>query len=228
MNLLLWDIDGTLLTTDGIAARAMREAMTALLGAVGPIERSAYAGKTDWQIIREHFPTLAAEEIAAQLAGFGEHYLSLLQAQRADLIARSRLMPGAREALAALQGQAIQAPLTGNMAAIARLKLECVELLPFLDLASGAYGDDHHDRPELLPIAAARAAARYGRSFAADEIVVIGDTPNDIRCGRLNGARTVAVATGHYSIDDLRAHEPDAVLADLSDLAAVLRAVGVA
>jgi phosphoglycolate phosphatase-like HAD superfamily hydrolase len=74
-------------------------------------------------------------------------------------------------------------------------------------------------------VAAARAAARYGGSFVGSAIVVVGDTPFDIACGKLNGARTVAVATGPFSADELQAHAPDLVLPDLADTDAVLAAV---
>jgi phosphoglycolate phosphatase len=224
-RLILWDIDGTLLTTDGIAAAAMQAAMREVLGPLPPLPRSAYAGKTDWQIIQEHFPHLAAESIGEQLVAVGNAYLALLEPQRPDLLARSRLMPGVRQTLAALAPQAYQAPLTGNMAMIAQIKLEVLDLLGYLDMAAGAFGDDHHDRVRLVDVAIGRAEQRYGRRFAGSEIVVVGDTPNDIRCGRANGARTVAVATGVYSLDELREHTPDALLADLGDTQAAVAAI---
>lgn len=224
-RLILWDVDGTLLSTDGIAAEAMRAAMRAVVGEAAPMARTHYAGKTDWQIIRESLPTLPPEEVAERLHEFVAAYLGRLEGQREALVARSRVFPGVTTALEALAGAARQAPLTGNIAAVARLKLECVGLLPWLDLAAGAYGDDHHHRPELVPVAAARAAARYGRGFAGRQIVVVGDTPHDIACGQASGARTVAVATGPYSLDELRAHGPDAALPDLSDTDAAVAAI---
>jgi phosphoglycolate phosphatase len=223
--LILWDVDGTLLSTDGIAAEAMRAAMREVVGPSAPMARTAYAGKTDWQIIRESLPTLPPEQIGARLHEFAAAYLGRLEVQRAELAARSRLFPGVVAALEALGGLARQAPLTGNIAAVARLKLECVGLLALLDVAAGAYGDDHHHRPELVPIAAQRAAERYGRAFTGRQIVIVGDTPHDITCGQANGARTVAVATGPYSLAELQSHSPDALLSDLSDTDAVVAAV---
>ncbi len=224
-RLILWDVDGTLLSTDGIAAAAMRAAMQQVVGPTAPMARTHYAGKTDWQIIRESFPSLDVAHVAERLHEFKAAYLALLEPQRAALAARSTIFPGVLAALEALGSYARQAPLTGNMAAIARIKLECTGLLPLLDLEAGAYGDDHHHRPELVPIAAERAAHRYGRRFGGPQIVIIGDTPNDIACGKANGARTVAVATGPYALADLSAHAPDALLADLSDTDAVLAAI---
>jgi phosphoglycolate phosphatase len=224
-RLLLWDVDGTLLSTDGIAAEEMRAAMRAVVGPSAPMARTSYAGKTDWQIIRESLPGLPPEAIDERLHEFIDSYLGRLSLRREELVARSRLFPGVPAALEALSPTARQAPLTGNVSAVARLKLECVGLLHLLDIEAGAYGDDHHDRPELVPVAAGRAAARYGRRFAGREIVVVGDTPFDIACGKLNGARTVAVATGPFSVEELQGHEPDVVLPDLSDTERVVAAV---
>jgi phosphoglycolate phosphatase-like HAD superfamily hydrolase len=224
-RLILWDVDGTLLSTDGIAAEEMRAAMRAVVGPAAPVARTSYAGKTDWQIIRESLPSLDPAEIAERLHEFTAAYHSRLLARRDELAARSRLFPGVAAALEALSGQTRQAPLTGNIAAVARLKLECVGLLGLLDVEAGAYGDDHHHRPELVPVAARRAAARYGRPFAGRQIVVVGDTPHDIACGKANGARTVAVATGPFPLDELRGYGPDAALPDLADTDAVVAAV---
>jgi phosphoglycolate phosphatase-like HAD superfamily hydrolase len=124
-----------------------------------------------------------------------------------------------------LHGRLVQAPLTGNIAPIARRKLDLIGLLPYLEVSAGGYGDDHEDRVQLLPIAAQRAAHLVGRPFRGCNIIIVGDTPHDIRCGKLNGARTVAVATGPYSLEALRAHEPDALLPDMSDFDAALAAL---
>lgn len=224
-RLILWDLDGTLLTTDGIAAAAMRTAIRQVVGPTAPMERTHYAGKTDWQIIREHFPSLGDAAVDERLHEFLAAYLAELELHRAELAARSKVFAGVPALLDALRGRARMAPLTGNMAAIARMKLEATGLIGYLDLEAGAYGDDHHSRPELVPLAAARAERRYGRRYAGAEIVIVGDTPNDIACGKANGARTVAVATGPYPPEELLRHGPDAVLPDLSDTEAALAAI---
>lgn len=224
-KLILWDVDGTLLTTDGIAAEAMRTAIRQVVGPTAPMERTHYAGKTDWQIIREHFPSLGEAGVDARLHEFGAAYLAELEQHREALLARTRIFAGVRALLEALAGRARMAPLTGNMAAIARIKLECAGLLPYLDLEAGAYGDDHHARPELVPLAAARAERRYGARYTGEQIVIVGDTPNDIACGKANGARTVAVATGPYPLDELLRHAPDAALPDFGDTDAAIAAI---
>jgi len=224
-KLILWDVDGTLLTTDGIAAAAMRTAIRALVGEATPMERTSYAGKTDWQIIREHFPSLGAAAVDERLHEFGAAYLAELERSREALAARSRVFDGVRPLLEALRGRAHMAPLTGNMAAIARMKLEVTGLVPFLDLEAGAYGDDHHTRSELVPLAAGRAERRFGVRYSGRQIVIVGDTPNDIACGKANGARTVGVATGPFSVAELLAHGADAALPDLADTQAALDAI---
>ncbi|WP_322494170.1 HAD family hydrolase [Chloroflexus sp.] len=224
-RLVLWDVDGTLLSTDGIAANAMRTALRQLVGPEVRIERTSYAGKTDWQIVRDSLPSLDEATIQARLREFIDLYISELSAQREALIARSTVFAGVMAALSALTDYAYQAPLTGNVAAAARIKLECTGLLPWLDIEAGAYGDDHFDRLALPPIAARRAESHYRRAFTPAEVVIIGDTPRDIACGKAFGARTIAVATGPFSLAELADHRPDALLPDLSNTDAVLAAV---
>ncbi len=224
-RLILWDVDGTLLTTGGVSAEAMRVAMGMVLGPVSERQRHSYAGKTDWQIINETFPQLDPESVVGRLREFSDTYVAELRRRHDDLLARARLLPGVVDALLALHEQVIQAPLTGNIAAVARIKIEALGLERYLNLEVGAYGDDHYERARLVQFAAERAAAHYGRSFSGENIIVVGDTPSDVRCGKAHGARTVAVATGPFSVDDLAAHQPDALLPDLSDTAALLRAI---
>ncbi len=227
-KLILWDVDATLLLTDGISGQAMRAAMAEVFGPVPRKERTFFSGKTDWQIIRDTFPHISPEHIEEQLPTFSATYIAGFQQQHAALQQRSRLMPGVMDLIQRLhqhQQTVVQAPLTGNIAPIARLKLELFGLLPYLNTSAGAYGDDHYERTTLVPIAANRATQHYGHTFTGNAIVVIGDTPNDIRCGKLNGARTIAVATGPYSVADLQAHQPDAMFQDLSDIEAALAAI---
>lgn len=224
-KLILWDVDGTLIHTGGIAGETMRKAMGLVFGPLSRRERVFYSGKTDRQIIQETFPDLTPAAVFEQLATFMTVYVTEFEQRRADVVARGGLLPGTAALLAHLHEYAIQAPLTGNVAPIARLKLDWLGLLEYMHFEVGAYGNDHHERPQLVPIAAERAARHYGRPFTGKDIVIVGDTPHDIHCGKLNGTRTVAVATGPYSVDELQAHEPDAVLPDLSNLDASLVAI---
>lgn len=225
-KLILWDIDGTLLASGGVAGEAMRAAMQRVYGELAIVPLSSYAGKTDQQIILESFAELSPDHLPSSLERFTATYIEELEVRRSEFLARCRVLPGVAAALERLAAEpVVQSVLTGNLRPIARIKLDLMGLARFLDLQAGAYGSDHHRRAELVPVAAARAERRYGRRFAGADVVVIGDTPNDIDCGRAAGARTVAVATGPFSPGELRAHAPDAVLADLSDTDAVLAAI---
>ena len=226
MKLVLWDIDGTLLYSGGVAGAAMRTALTRVYGRPSHDDRRGYAGKTDQQIILETFPDHDAAELLARVPQFAAEYLALLEAQAQELAARGGALPGAAAALHHLSSlPVVQTVLTGNLQPVAALKLRLVGLTEHLQLAIGAFGSDHHQRNALPAVALRRAAASLGRAFAASDVVVIGDTPNDVACGRYAGARTVAVATGPFGRGELAAHAPDAILDDLTDPAAVAAAV---
>lgn len=224
-KLILWDIDGTLLNTSGISGDCMRAAMEKVFQPFVRQKRPFYSGKTDRQIILDTFPDVTLDRLLADLPRFTTTYIAEVERRKDDLINQTRIFPGVRELLTALQGRVIQAPLTGNIAPVAQRKLDWVGLLSYFHFEIGAYGDDHQDRSQLVAFAAERAAAHYGRPFTGTDIVIVGDTPHDIACGRQNHARSVAVATGPYSLEELREHQPDAVLSDLHDLPAALHAI---
>jgi phosphoglycolate phosphatase-like HAD superfamily hydrolase len=136
-------------------------------------------------------------------------------------------MPGVPALLDRLEAEpgVVLGLLTGNVARGAALKLRAGGLDP-ARFVVGAYGSDAAHRPDLPPIAARRAAARFGgRAPGGHEVVIIGDTPADIECGRCIGARAIGVATGGYALEELLAHEPHAAFEDLTDLDAVLPAI---
>ncbi len=128
------------------------------------------------------------------------------------------------QALAA-DGQVIQSLLTGNIPAMARVKLSALGLTSHLDLDIGAYGDVSRIRADLVPVARRNAAARYGGDFAGRATVLVGDTPSDIEAAAAHGARSVAVASGQFTGQQLAAAGADAVLADLTDTREVLSAI---
>lgn len=224
--LLLWDIDGTLMRGNGTVVRLFTQALREIYDLPAEIKRIDYGGKTDGQIALE---TLALHEIdeqraLAELPRFSSRYHELMTAVAHELHESLRLLPGVVPVLEALEQRgAIQTLLTGNMEPVAEIKLRALRLERYFDISIGAYGSDDRDRTRLVPIAARKAAARYGASVGL--AVVIGDTPRDIACGKAGNARTVAVATGSFSVDDLTAYQPDAVLPDLSDTAATIRAI---
>lgn len=224
-TLVLWDVDGTLLTTDGIASDAMRAAMGTIFRPTEQKERTFYSGKTDSQIIRDTYPDIGYETIFERMDDFRTAYLKEMDNMRSELVKRTSAFPGVVETVSRLNGRVVQAPLTGNVAPVARLKLDILGLLAYIDADIGAYGDDHYERHRLVSIAAERANSRHNHTFSGQDIVVIGDTPKDIECGRMNHTRVVVVATGPYSVDQLQLHNPDAVLEDLSDVDAAIAAI---
>ncbi len=222
-KLILWDVDGTLIYSGGVAGESMRAAMTRVYGRASTEARHSYAGKTDRQIILETFAERGHDELLGSLELFTATYVEELSGRREEFLARCRVLPGVAAALERLGTlPAVQSVLTGNLQPIAKIKLDLMDLARFLDLSVGAYGSDHHRRVELVPVAVARAAERYGQAFAGANVVVIGDTPYDVECGRAAGARTIAVATGPFSVEQLRAHGPDLVLPDLTDTEALV------
>ena len=227
MKLVLFDIDGTLLWTDGAGRRAIRQALLDEAGTAGPIESYRFDGKTDPQIVRELL-TLAAHPAArdeARLQAVCGRYVELLAAELARPTQRTTLLPGITELLAALgDEEAAGRALTGNLERGAALKLRSAGLEPGR-FRVGAYGSDSRQRPDLPAVAARRAAALAGRTFAGEDIVIVGDTPDDVACGRPVGARAVAVATGFYDVAALRAAGAAHVFATLADTAAVLDAI---
>ena len=148
MRLILWDIDGTLLYSGGVAGEAMRAAMSRVYGRPNSNDRREYAGKTDQQIIRETFPERDPADISALLPTFAQAYMQELRQRRAEMAARGRVLPGVPAALQYFQQahDVHQSVLTGNMQAVAELKLTLTDLLPFIDMRTGAYGSDHHQQ----------------------------------------------------------------------------------
>jgi phosphoglycolate phosphatase len=225
MQLVLWDVDGTLVDTAGHGRNAFDEAFEAVFGRRPEPVGVQMAGRTD------HAITLALLEHNGIAEGIGHvprmlEELAAALAERQELIrAEGHAQPGAREALEALAGRdgMLQSLLTGNIEANAAVKLAAFGLERFVELEIGGYGSDTGVRSELVAIARARAEAKHGSSIEAADTVLVGDTPLDVAAAHEAGARAVAVATGPYSTDELR--EADAVLEDLRDSAAVLAAV---
>lgn len=218
MLLVLWDVDGTLVDSAGHGRHAFEEAFADVVG--GRPEWVEYAGRTDHQIALSMLNG-SDERLPALLEGLVER----LAARRDAIAAEGRVYPGVRETLAALHeaGGVINSLLTGNLEANAAVKVGAFGLERWLDFESGAYGSDPHERrSDLVAIARERAAARHGEPT---EAVLVGDTPLDVQAAREAGARAVAVATGFAKLDALRASEPDALLQDLSDTEAAMRAI---
>lgn len=223
---VLWDIDGTLMRSKTASGTVMREAMKAIYGVDTPQTAISYAGKTDQQIVLESYPGLPRDQVLASMERFIDTYHTMFQQNQQHFVGDVQVLDGAQQALERLHANgALQSVLTGNMHNIARLKLDLTGLSQWIDLDIGAYGSDHHDRNTLVPVARRRAMERYGHNAAAARIVVIGDTPFDIACGKAGNARTIAVATGQFDADALATHRPDVILPSLADTDALLAAI---
>ena len=216
--LVLWDIDGTLVDSAGHGRYAFEDAFRAVAGR--DPEWVDYAGRTDLQIALSMLDG-SSEHLPAVLEGLAEN----LAARRDAIAAEGHIYPGVRETLAALHEAdgVVQSLLTGNIESNAAVKVGAFGLDQFLDFEAGAYGSDPHERrSDLVAVARDRAAARNGEPTG---VVLVGDTPLDVLAAREAGARAVAVATGFAELSELRASEPDALLQDLSDTDAAIRAI---
>lgn len=217
-RLILFDIDGTLLSAGGAPRRAFRTALVEHFGTEGAAAHDDFSGKTDPQIVYDlmrgvGFPD---EQIEERIADFFAHYLAELE-RELEVETHHRLYPGVAELVPALAAEPRVALglLTGNIEPGARLKLAHFGLWHHFTV--GAFGSDDRSRDRLGPVALARAGRRFGRRFAGREVVVVGDTPADVRCARAIGAVAVAVATGRPARGALEACAPDLLFDSLAD-----------
>ena len=214
MKLFLFDIDGTLLTTDGAGRAALKSAGADLFAIQEDLRTINVSGSTDTAIVqdvlRHHSLDVSTANVNRYLGG----YLVWLKQHLASQ--SGAILPGVISLLDVLakDGQAIGL-LTGNVRRGAQIKLTAHGIWDRFSF--GAFGDDNSDRNQLGPIAKQRAEAALSTEFAARDIVIIGDTPKDIACARAFGAVAVAVATGRYSLANLSEHQPDHLVGDLAD-----------
>jgi phosphoglycolate phosphatase-like HAD superfamily hydrolase len=224
-RLVLFDIDGTILHSNGAGRRAMIAALREIFGGTGP-EDHRYDGKTDPQIVREvmRLEGHHDEHIDKHMDALMALYLEYLE--RELVRGGSHVYPGVVELLDALEDRndTILGLLTGNLREGAFAKLRAAGIDP-RRFPVGAFGSDHEDRPRLPALARSRAQADLGIALDGEHLVVIGDTPADIECGRSLGVRAIGVATGAYTVDELRRHRPHAVFETLSDTERVISAI---
>ena len=217
-TLILIDIDGTLLLSGRAGLRAMTRAFDQAFGITNAFEGQHFGGRTDSYLVSRALQAADLPDTPEQHHRFRETYIPLLAEEiQHPGTGHKGLMPGARELLEALDehDHLHLALLTGNYREAAEIKLQHFELWDFFEW--GAFSDDAADRNALVPIAKRRAEIYDIPAEAIERVTVIGDTPHDIECARVAGARSLAVATGGYTVQQLREYGADDVLMDLSD-----------
>jgi phosphoglycolate phosphatase-like HAD superfamily hydrolase len=249
MRLLLFDVDGTLVLTGGAAVRAMNDAFEEVFGVGGAFDHVPMPGRTDGAILADAFTRAVPQSqiLADAMSAAGvrpvdgeiARYKQVYFARFAEEIhkpvqvdparpGRHRfkgVLPGVRELLDALQPRpdVFLGLLTGNYEQGARIKLEYFDLWRYF--RCGAYGDDSLDRHALVPVAVARSRETGCPAVHPRDVVIIGDTPLDVACARDAGVNCLAVATGGYSVDALRAAGASVVFDSLADTEAAVRAL---
>jgi phosphoglycolate phosphatase-like HAD superfamily hydrolase len=221
--LILFDIDGTLLLSGRAGLRAMTRAFAHTFGIVNAFAGESFGGRTDSYLVSRALQAAGLPDNAENHAKFRDTYLPILTEEiQQPGTGHKGLMPGARELLEALDihPDVHIALLTGNYREAAEIKLQHFELWDYFEW--GAFSDDAADRNALVPIARTRAETYDIPPEAIERVIVIGDTPHDIECARVAGAKCVAVATGGFTVEQLRGAGADEVLPDLSDTEKVL------
>lgn len=223
-KLILWDIDGTLIVSHGAGVRAMERAFARRFGRPGDLSKIDWAGRTDtWitgEVLRRHGLPPTPENCHDYL----ETYLELLPGELRDG-PQGQVLPGILELLETLHRRTdhAQGLLTGNLRRGAEFKLTHYKVWHYFEF--GAFADDSPRRNDLGPHALRRASERHRHEFAPHDTFIIGDTPHDIECGQVIGARTIAVATGKHTVTELAAYAPTAVFPNFADTAAFLRVI---
>jgi phosphoglycolate phosphatase len=225
-QLVLFDIDGTLVLTGGAGKRGMTRAFESLFGIPDAFAAISLAGRTDTSILADALVWHGVPFTPDDVSAFRSRYLDYLREEVARTTAGKQVLPGILPLLSTLDtsSRSFLGLLTGNYAAAAEVKLGHFDLWRYF--RCGAFGEDAHDRNHLVPIALERArACGLPSDIDADRVVVVVDTPRDVACAHAHGARIVAVATGDYSAGELREAGADVVFEDFSDTAAVLSSI---
>lgn len=213
---VLFDIDGTLLRTGGAGVRAFRRTAE-VWGYPGAMDGVTFHGRTDTSLARQFLSAVGLPTTAEECDRFLAVYAFLLDEELSfgggELCPS---VPAVLDALESLPDPPLIGLLTGNMRIGAVLKLAAHGLEHRFTL--GAFGDDHECRNQLAIVARERVSTCLGTPIPGAEILIIGDTPADIECARAIQAPCLAVATGAFSVQDLRVHQPDWVVASFEDL----------
>ncbi len=228
MHVVLFDIDGTLISSGGAGRSALQAGLAEEFGPRALSDRLELSGRTDRAILHDLLRLCGLPDSKDNVDRLRAAYLRHLPrhmhahaAQAGAAAYHARVLPGVADLLAALsrRDDVRIGLLTGNMREGARIKLGHFGLFDYF--AFGGYGDEHLDRDDVARAALADAHRHLGRPIDPDRVWVIGDTPLDVRCARAVGARVLAVVTGWHSRDQLAACGPDLLLDDLNDARAL-------
>lgn len=219
VRLVLFDIDGTLILSGGAGEKAFAHVCTTEFGIPDGTARLNFAGRTDTSIIREFFTQHQIEPSAQNFHRFLDHYVFHLDHLLGQL--RGTVLPGVHAMLRnleALPEPPVLGLLTGNIRLGAQIKLTHYHL--WTCFQTGAFADDHEDRNQIAVIAHERGNQLLGRKLHGPEMLVIGDTPRDVECANAIGARSLAVATGKFSRDELLREKATWTVESLVDVSA--------
>ena len=218
MRIILFDIDGTLISTAGCGIAAMNRAFHEVFGLENALDGVAIAGCTDSSIAVNVLEENSIQWTEERMNAVKELYYSNLQEELENENRSKKLLPGFPCLLSELQAcpEFHLGLLTGNWREGAKIKLNYFGLWDYFEF--GAFGDDHHDRNELLPFALQRMRRSQNHPTDRHHVFVIGDTPRDVQCGRPYDAVTIAVATGPYSVERLSQEDPHYVLDNLRNV----------
>src|SRR4051794_1875882 len=219
VHLVLFDIDGTLIRTGGAGVKAFRKVFETEFKAVDGFENLKFAGRTDASLVREFF---TAHKIAPTPEHFERFYdRCVFWLDHILHQCETEVCAGAWDliyGLLALPQPPVLGLLTGNIRLGAEIKLRHAGLWDMF--TTGAFADDHEDRNQIAEVARQRGSRILKQQLRCEDVVVIGDTPHDIRCGRAIGAKVLAVASGGSSLEELKSHRPEWALKDLTEIRA--------
>jgi phosphoglycolate phosphatase len=219
VRLVLFDIDGTLVRTGGAGVKAFAKVFATEFGATNGFDSLRFAGRTDRSLVREFFTYHDITPSEANFSRFFESYVFWLDHILKD--SETKVCPGVWgfiDQLRTLDQPPVLGLLTGNIRLGAEIKLRHFKLWDTFE--TGAFADDHEDRDQIAAIARDRGSRLLGEELQGDQVLVIGDTPLDIRCARAIGARVLAVGTGGAKLHELHPHRPDWAVEDLREIRA--------
>lgn len=219
IRLALFDIDGTLVRTHRAGVKAFAHVFATQFNAVDGFEKLKFAGRTDVSLVREFFSVHQIPATPENFSRFFEHYVHWLD----HILSQTQvdICPGVHSLLQQMRELAnppVIGLLTGNIRLGAELKLRHCGLWDEFEI--GAFADDHEERDQIAAIAHQRGSNLLKKKLTGEEVLVIGDTPLDIRCARAIGAKVLAVATGAHPLEELKSHQPEWAVENLTRVTA--------